>query len=88
MEILTDEDIGGLEWGETPGKSYFADFRFVDKYPKEVNCLLEAQNRKTLERVIKDLIQNPVSPRRGEEMTLENLIPTFEVGERVTKGGK
>lgn len=57
MEILTDEDIGGLEWGETPGKSYFADFRFVDKYPKEVNCLLEAQNRKTLERVIKDLIQ-------------------------------
>ena len=42
---LTDEEIGNLEWTETPSvpEGYHADFSFIDDYPKEVRRICDAQ---------------------------------------------
>ncbi len=41
--LLKDEEIGDIEWTETPTKDYAADFSFVDNYREEVRVLLKAQ---------------------------------------------
>ena len=48
--LLIEEEIGNLEWAETPSvpDGYVADFSFVDDYPKEVKRLCQAQLRKVV----------------------------------------
>lgn len=76
---LTPEEIGNLEWTETPNsqENYAADFTFVDDYPKECQVIASTASRETLKSMVDDMTL-AFSNGNNDKEQLENIYELFQ----------